>query len=276
MKPSIPLGEQTVYSSQYDASLLFPVPRAEAREQLKLQTALPFKGEDCWTAYEVSWLDKSGKPQVRLAEFYFAYDSPNIVESKSFKLYLNSFNQTRFASETEVIERMQQDLSAVSGKTCRLELYKLNAVPDRLAIADLPGHCIDDEAITVQHYEPIPELLVVDASRQVNSKLVYSHLLKTNCPVTAQPDWASVFIEYSGREIVEASLLAYIISFREHQDFHENCVERIFCDIKQVCQPEQLTVYARYTRRGGLDINPLRTDNPANLLEKLALRTSRQ
>lgn len=275
MKPSIPLGQQTIYSHQYDASLLFPVARAEARQQLQLGEALPFKGEDCWSAYEISWLDTQGKPQVRLAEFFFDYDSPNIVESKSFKLYLNSFNQTQFANEQEVIQRMQADLSLASGKHCHLAFYPATDA-EKLNIASLPGHCIDDLEVNIIDYEPNPLLLKVDENKEMAGELIYSHLLKTNCPVTDQPDWATVFFEYSGAEINEASLLAYLISFREHQDFHENCVERLFCDIQQYCHPTQLTVCARYTRRGGLDINPFRTNATDSCLAGLALRTSRQ
>lgn len=275
MKPSIPLGQQTVYTNQYDPDLLFPVVRAEARQQLHLGASLPFKGEDCWSAYEISWLDKQGKPHIRLAEFFFDYDSPNIVESKSFKLYLNSFNQTQFASEQEVIQRMQADLSMASGKPCRLVFYPATDA-NALNIASLPGQCIDDLDVSITDYQPNPLLLKVDTHKAVTNEIVYSHLLKTNCPVTDQPDWATVFFEYSGAEINKASLLAYLISFRDHQDFHENCVERLFCDIQQYCQPTQLTVYARYTRRGGLDINPLRTNVLNSRLSSLGLRTSRQ
>jgi len=275
MKPSIPLGQQTVYVSEYDAGLLFPVQRAEARRQLKLGMSLPFQGEDCWTAYEISWLDKQGKPQMRLAEFFFDCDSLNIVESKSFKLYLNSFNQTQFCNESEVIQCMQNDLSAASGKPCRIKFYHTSD-SQALTIADLPGTCIDALDVTIEHYEPSPQLLNINESNECVDNIIYSHLLKTNCPVTGQPDWATVFFEYTGYEIDQASLLAYIISFRGHQDFHENCVERLFCDIQQYCQPTQLSICARYTRRGGLDINPLRTNALNNQLSTLALRTARQ
>jgi 7-cyano-7-deazaguanine reductase len=275
MKAIIPLGQQTVYVNQYDAGLLFPIPRSIAREQLHLKDDLPFIGEDCWTGYEISWLDNQGKPQVRLAEFYFNYDSPNIVESKSFKLYLNSFNQTCFDNEKQVSRRMQDDLSAASGKPCRLIFYPM-CDAGALAIEVLPGRCIDGIEVSIQDYEPNPELLKVNSSTQVEGDIIYSHLLKTNCPVTRQPDWATVFVEYSGDEINAASLLAYVISFREHQDFHENCVERLFCDIQQYCQPTELSICARYTRRGGLDINPLRTNTVDNQLSKLDLRISRQ
>ncbi len=255
MTSTIPLGKQTVYIDQYDASLLFPIARSETREKLDL---VPFKGEDCWTAYELSWLGSKGKPEVRLAEFYFDSDSPNIIESKSFKLYLNSLNQTRFESEDQVKQTLRSDLSLASGKACRLRLYTMDE--PALALANLPGRCIDNIDIDIVNYEPNVSLLRIDSGQYVDDLCLYSHLLKTNCPVTGQPDWASLFVEYSGQHINIESLLAYIISFRGHQDFHENCVERIFCDIQKYCQPENLTVYARYTRRGGLDINPLRTN----------------
>ncbi|MGH1484624.1 MAG: NADPH-dependent 7-cyano-7-deazaguanine reductase QueF [Cellvibrionaceae bacterium] len=283
-KKTIPLGESTAYVSEYDASLLYPIARAEARKHLGLLNDLPFKGVDCWTGYEVSWLDQKGKPQIRLAEFWFECDSPYIIESKSFKLYLNSFNQTSFLSEQTVLERMQTDLSNAADTAVQVKLYSL-ADEKALLINSLPGELIDDIAISVNDYHPNPALLNVDTNTLVSHKTLYSHLLKTNCPVTGQPDWATVFIEYSGVYIKPESLLAYIVSFREHQDFHENCVERIFCDIKQSCQPDHLSVYARYTRRGGLDINPLRSDYPevsagqaekGSQLQAMTLRTVRQ
>ena len=277
MKKTIPLGETTAYVSQYDASVLYPIKRTDARGQLGLQGNLPFRGNDCWTAYEVSWLDQSGKPQVRLAEFWFEYDSPCIVESKSFKLYLNSFNQTAFASESDVINRMMDDLSTASGAVVTIQFYSLTDT-QVLGIEALPGELLDNTDIPITHYHPYPQLLAIDPQKSVANNIHYSHLLKTNCPVTNQPDWATVFIEYSGDYIKPDSLLAYIISFREHQDFHENCVERLFCDIQQYCQPEFLSIYARYTRRGGLDINPFRTNYPEleSQLHRLTLRTIRQ
>lgn len=277
MKTEIPLGKETSYVSQYDSSLLFPIAREKSRRSLKLKNDLPFKGEDCWTAFEVSWLDEGGKPEVRLGEFYFDITSPNIIESKSFKLYLNSFNQTRFKNQAEVIKHMQKDLTTVSGKDCELFLYKLEDA-QALPIRFLPGECIDELELDfeIEHYEPEPNLLIPNHDKKVNNKTVYSHLLKTNCPVTDQPDWATIFIEYSGSEIILESLLAYIISFREHQDFHENCVERIFCDLKAKCNPSDLTVCARYTRRGGLDINPLRTTLTQDQFRELQLRINRQ
>jgi 7-cyano-7-deazaguanine reductase len=270
-----PLGQSTAYVGQYDPSLLYPIARDTARQQLGIQGPLPFSGYDRWTAYEVSWLDEQGMPQVRWAEFSILCDSPYIIESKSFKLYLNSYNQTTFLSEAAVVKRIQQDLSIAAGADVQVDFFSLS---DALTIEKLPGTCIDERSISVNSYHPSPELLKVNRKQQVDHEVLYSHLLKTNCPVTGQPDWATVFVDYSGAVIQIDSLLAYIISFRDHQDFHENCVERIFCDIQQRCQPDKLTVYARYTRRGGLDINPLRSndaDGQSKLLNA-SLRTSRQ
>lgn len=271
-----PLGNKTEYKNQYDASLLFPIARTESRDKLGLTGELPFRGSDRWTAYEVSWLDASGKPQVRLAEFIVSSDSPHIIESKSFKLYLNSFNQTVFDDDRKVKSILSIDLSAAAGAPVSVNILPLHYAKAYL-ISEPIGTYIDDLDVQIEHYQPAPQCLKVQPNQRVN-EVVYSHLLKTNCPVTDQPDWATVFVEYAGPAIDHASLLEYIISFREHQDFHENSVERLFCDLTQYCQPEHLAVYARYTRRGGLDINPLRSNYPAgqSLLEANTLRTIRQ
>ena len=271
-----PLGHQTLYVSRYDPSLLFPIPRQSSRDELSLKGTLPFRGKDSWTAYEISWLDEQGKPQVRVAECVFDCESPNIIESKSFKLYLNSFNQTRFSSERKVKACLLEDLSAAAGAPVVVHLMPLHYAHS-LALQEPVGIFLDDLDVEVKHYQPKPELLQVD-TREERNEVVYSHLLKTNCPVTDQPDWATLFVEYSGAAIQHQSLLEYIISFREHQDFHENSVERIFCDIHRYCEPQRLAVYARYTRRGGLDINPLRSSYPTgqSLLEANNLRTIRQ
>lgn len=272
-----PLGQDSAYPNSYAPELLFPIARQQAREQLALGQALPFRGQDRWTAYELSWLDTSGKPQVRLAECVIAHDSPFIIESKSFKLYLNSFNQTQFASERHVKNTLVQDLSAVANAPVSVTIYPFHYA-QTLAISEPIGTCLDAQDVVVEHYTPAPELLSMSSSGETVNEVVYSHLLKSNCPVTAQPDWATVFIEYRGLAMDYANLLRYLISFRDHQDFHENCVERIFCDLTRQCQPESLAVYARYTRRGGLDINPLRSSYPAgkSLLEANTLRTVRQ
>ncbi|WP_404417936.1 NADPH-dependent 7-cyano-7-deazaguanine reductase QueF [Marinospirillum sp.] len=260
-----PLGKETQYCNQYNPELLHPLPRLTGRKSLGLSEAsLPFQGVDIWNAYEISWLNSKGKPLVRLAEFRFPADSSHIIESKSFKLYLNSFNLTPFASEQQVREQMQQDLSQASGSQVAVVFFAVDA---GLAPQSLQGECLDDLDIDVNHYTPAPELLTTQAHQQVEETLV-SHLLKSNCPVTGQPDWASVQIHYRGPKLDREGLLAYLISYREKGDFHEHCVEEIFLDLLRACQPEQLTVYARYLRRGGLDINPWRStlsSSPANL-----------
>lgn len=273
-----PLGQQTEYISVYSPQLLFPIARAESRKLLDVGASLPFFGVDIWTGYELSWLDHQGKPVVAVAEFFIPCDSEFIIESKSFKLYLNSLNQTRYHSAAEVEELLAKDLSAAACAMVRVQLYPLlseQAVHWRsqpthlLNIEVLDGVLLDELPVTIDSYHPAPELLSTTAE-QVSEVLV-SHLLKTNCPVTGQPDWASIVVRYSGRKIDHENLLRYIISFREHQDFHEHCVERIFSDIAARCKPEHLTVYARYTRRGGLDINPFRSSGAMEQPELLRL-----
>lgn len=251
-----PLGRETAYVSQYDPGLLFPIARQETRSQLGLtQDALPFYGADLWTGYEVSWLDELGKPQVALAQFRIPCDSGYLVESKSFKLYLNSFNQTVFSDASEVQTRLITDLSRAAGGLIALSLEPLSRA--QLPIQEPQGECLDDLPVVIDQYHPFPDYLSVGS--EVVEQTLYSHLLKSNCPVTGQPDWATLQIAYRGPEIDREGLLRYIVSFREHQDFHENCVERMFVDVMDRCAPEYLSVYARYTRRGGLDINPFRS-----------------
>lgn len=252
-----PLGADTQYINQYDAALLYPIARdINWQAQGVDRTTLPFTGVDIWNAYEVSWLNARGKPVVRLAVFRIPADSSHIIESKSFKLYLNSYNLTRFDSEAEVVARMVEDLSGAAGAEVVVELSQLDA--DN-AIETFVGECLDELDIEVVDYTPAPERLSAAGDKVTES--LYSHLLKSNCPVTGQPDWASIRIDYSGAAIDRAGLLQYLISYREHGDFHEQCVESIFMDIWQRCQPESLTVYARYLRRGGLDINPYRSSH---------------
>ena len=268
-----PLGETTQYIDTYAPELLYPIARLENRSAIGLAESLPFTGFDEWTLYELSWLNPQGLPQVAMATFRVDCRSPFIVESKSLKLYLNSWNQTKAKNATEVIETITRDLTQL----CAYEVLVQLASSERLVTAgQLPGQCIDQLSVTPKHYQPEASLLVVDENRAVERHCVYSHLLKSNCPVTNQPDWATVFIEYSGRYIIEESLLAYIVSYRQHQGFHENCVERFFVDINSVCKPDELTVYARYTRRGGLDINPLRTNSRQTVLAEVDVRMTRQ
>ncbi len=254
-----PLGKSSDYVATYSPHLLFPIPRAPKWAELGLTAeTLPYQGVDLWNCYELSWLLPSGKPVVAIGEFEIPADSPNIIESKSFKLYLNSLNQSVFESREALLELMSADLSAAAGKPVRVRLRTLDEVTAD-GVATLPGRCIDELDVAIQDYDhPRPELLACDAGRVVEESL-HSHLLKSNCPVTGQPDWGSVVVEYRGAALLPESLLAYLVSFRQHADFHEQCVERIFLDLQRLLQPEKLTVYARYVRRGGLDINPYRS-----------------
>ncbi|WP_396586838.1 NADPH-dependent 7-cyano-7-deazaguanine reductase QueF [Bermanella sp. R86510] len=267
MKDDILLGKETEYKSQYDASLIYPIERAANREKLTMptelkDTSLPFYGIDVWTGYEISWLNPQGKPQVAIAEFVIPCESSHIVESKSFKLYLNSFNNTRFEQAEMVRVRMQHDLSAGFGADIDIRFFNVGSYD--LSHPDL-GDCIDDEDVNIEHYTPAPELLKHASGEEVTQRL-HSHLLKSNCPVTNQPDWATVIIDYRGTPLDRQALLKYIISYREHDDFHEHCVEQIFCDLLNLGGFEYLTVTARYTRRGGLDINPSRSTHPLNTM----------
>ena len=259
-----PLGKSSEYVSTYTPSLLFPIPRAAKWAELGLSAdTLPYRGVDYWNCFELSWLLPSGKPVVAIGEFSIPADSPNIIESKSFKLYLNSLNQTPFADRQSLEQTLRSDLSAAAGKPVGVRIRSLSEVEAEGVVA-LPGTCIDELDISVSNYEhPRPELLRCDPSRIIEES-VHSHLLKSNCPVTSQPDWGSVVVEYRGAALDHASLLAYLVSFRQHSDFHEQCVERIFLDLQRLLQPEKLTVYARYVRRGGLDINPYRSTETAS------------
>jgi len=256
-----PLGKTSAYRTDYAPELLFPIPRQGKRDEIGLAagTTLPFFGVDIWNAYEISWLNARGKPQVAIARITVPADSPNIVESKSFKLYLNSFNQTRLDSVVALKNLLQQDLSNGFGATVHISLTQPEEF-GMVEMGELDGLLLDRLDIDVDHYSPAPELLKAALDEEPVEEKLVSHLLKSNCLVTGQPDWASVQIHYAGPQIDQESLLRYLIGFREHNEFHEQCVERIFTDILRQCQPQQLAVYARYTRRGGLDINPWRSN----------------
>ena len=267
------LGKISSYVDQYDASLLFPIPRADKRAELGLLDAPPFFGADMWTLYELSWLNLRGKPQVALAQVTVPCESPNIVESKSLKLYLNSFNISRFADAREVRERIRADVSAATGagigiKTIGPEMF------DREPIHEMDGLSIDRLDVECLHFTPAPELLFAEFDEPPVTETLTSSLLKSNCLVTGQPDWGSVQIAYSGPAINQEGLLQYLVSFRNHNEFHEQCVERIFMDVWTRCKPVKLSVYARYTRRGGVDINPFRCSYPMQLPPNV--RTARQ
>lgn len=253
------LGQDTDYSDQYCADLLFPIPRATTRETLGLdEQHLPFRGCDIWNAYEMSWLNSKGLPQVACAEFIFACDSDAIIESKSFKLYLNSFNQSRFDDWQQVTALLTDDLSKAVGSKVGVRLYRADE-PIGSAISAMAAECLDEQDISVDVYNPSPELLVTSSC--VERVTMVSHLLRSLCPVTGQPDWGSVYIEYDGPAINREGLLRYIVGYRCHQEFHEQCVERIYRDIMARCGANSLSVYARYVRRGGLDINPFRSSD---------------
>ena len=246
--------------AEYSPNLLQAIPRAEGRARLGIADALPFAGEDIWNAYELSWLDANGKPTVATGEFRIPADSPNIVESKSLKFYLNSLNVCRYQSPDTVCSTLAADLSAVCGAEAQVRLH--TSASDGTPAQGKPvGHCIDTEDLAQPIYDLDPELLrnSIDPGPQV-SETLHSNLLKTNCPVTGQPDWATVMIRYRGPGIRRSALLAYVVSYRNHAEFHEQCVERMFVDIERYCQPTALSVYARYLRRGGLDINPFRSN----------------
>ncbi len=251
------LGKKTTGSHHYTPDLLFPLPRADKRKLLGINTQLPFQGIDLWHAYEVSWLNEKGKPQIALAEFTIPCDSPNLIESKSFKLYLNSFNLSSFSSAAVVATTLTNDLSNALGKEAKVKLILPKNFKD-LTLQNLTGTNIDGYDVNIDTYQPDSHLLTTEKEK-VTETLV-SNLLKSNCPMTDQPDWGSVQIHYTGNKINAKSLLKYIISFRQHNEFHEQCVERIFVDIMQCCAPEKLSVFACYTRRGGLDINPFRAN----------------
>ena len=255
------LGKKTEYKDQYDPSLLQPVPRSLNRTDINISDdALPFTGYDIWTLYELSWLNNKGLPQVAIGEVRLPVTSPNLIESKSFKLYLNSFNQTRFDSWQDIADTLQIDLSRCAGEDVDVTIQPLTDFNEQ-PIVNFFGECIDDQDIEINDYAFKPEYLEGAAdNNDVVEEIVHSHLLKSNCLITNQPDWGSVRIAYKGNRIDREKLLRYIVTFRNHNESHEQCVERIFNDIMRFCQPELLTVYARYTRRGGLDINPYRTN----------------
>ena len=252
-----PLGQKSEYPEQYDPRVLYPISRALGRSAIAVPERWPFYGEDLWNAYELSWLEPSGKPRVGMLELRVPADSPCIVESKSLKLYLGSFNQTIFESAAKIEAVIAQDVGHIVGAPIQTTLMTLDA-PALTRIVSLPGDCIDSVEAEGFMYEVQPDFLQGD-SHKIVSETLHSHLLRSCCPVTGQPDWASLLVRYRGPQLDRAGLLKYVVSYRNNQEFHEQCVERIFTDIHQHCQPEQLTVSARYTRRGGIDINPWRS-----------------
>jgi 7-cyano-7-deazaguanine reductase len=281
------LGKSSYYIDHYDASLLFPIPRSGKRAEIGISGAAPFMGADMWTAFELSWLNLRGKPQVALAHFTVPCDTPNIIESKSFKLYLNSFNNTRFADADAVKAVLRADLSEGVWRQTGAEVGGTQVVTssigvtilmpelfDREPVHELDGLSLDRLDVECTRFTPAPDLLTAAFEEPPVSEVLVSNLLKSNCLVTGQPDWGSVQISYTGPAIEQEGLLQYLVSFRNHNEFHEQCVERIFMDIWTRCKPMKLAVYARYTRRGGLDINPFRTSYAKALPRNI--RTARQ
>ena len=257
---SLTLGKATAYQDKYEPGLLQGVPRSINREAPGLNNQpLPFHGGDIWTLYELSWLNSKGLPQVAVGHVQVDASSINLIESKSFKLFLNSFNQTRFTSWDEVQETLQRDLSACAQGDVSVVLFRLDELESQSLVA-LTGECIDNQDIVIDNYEFDADHLLNAISKEVIDETLVSHLLKSNCLITHQPDWGSIQIRYKGPKIDREKLLRYLISFRHHNEFHEQCVERIFNDIQRYCHPQALSVYARYTRRGGLDINPWRSN----------------
>jgi 7-cyano-7-deazaguanine reductase len=273
------LGKASAYADQYAPELLYPIPRSAKRLELGLTDNLPFLGADMWTAFELSWLGPRGKPQLALAHITVPCESSHIIESKSLKLYLNSYNNTVFADAAAVLTRLRADLTEAAwrGAVVQSSVGVRLLVPelfDREPVQELDGLSLDRLDVECRQYTPAPELLRAAAEEPPVTEVLTSRLLKSNCLVTGQPDWGSVQISYSGAPIDQEGLLQYLVSFRNHHEFHEQCVERIFMDIWQRCQPTKLAVYARYTRRGGLDINPFRTSYARALPPNV--RTARQ
>lgn len=261
-----PLGKEVGYPGGYDASLLYPISRAAGREQRGIpdERTLPFLGADIWTAYELSWLNLRGRPEVAIARIVVPCQSPNLIESKSLKLYLNGFTMARLASAAVLRETVAADLSSAAGMSVYVDLVEEGGFRDE-HLQEFEGTNLDRLDIECDVYEPDAHLLKADFRQAPHTEVLTSNLLKSNCPVTGQPDWGSLRIDYTGFPIDHASLLRYIVSYREHNDFHEQCVERIFMDISEQCRPQRLSVYGRYTRRGGLDINPFRSSAPERM-----------
>lgn len=271
------LGKATEYNQSFSPSILYPIPRKETRAKLQ-QDCLNFVGEDVWTCYEMSWLKPSGLPTAAVARFRIPCHSHSIVESKSFKLYLNALNNTRFDSSEVLQSVLKEQLSEIVGAEVGVEVLSLSDTFMHTSALSFSSTCIDDVRLSEDAfvYQPDPTLLAFDAQAADGvEECLYSNLLRSNCPVTNQPDWGSVVITYKGRKICHESLLRYIVSFRECQDFHEHCVERMFSDLRVQLGYESLSVYARYTRRGGLDINPYRA-SPDRTAEAPVWRTLRQ
>ncbi|HAT7869371.1 TPA: NADPH-dependent 7-cyano-7-deazaguanine reductase QueF [Legionella pneumophila] len=251
------LGKKSDYDSTYNPNRLYPIPRAGKRQEIGIDPAHPpFVGFDCWNHYEVSWLNEKGKPMVGIGEIFYDCNSPKLIESKSLKLYFNSFNNTKIKNIDELENTIKKDLEARVESPVLVKIYSLEQASQYAASQMLTGECIDH--LDVEGFVYLVEPSFLSVQDVVVEERLYSDLLKSNCLVTNQPDWGSVYIAYKGKKIDREGLLKYLVSYRNHNEFHEQCIERIFVDILNYCKPEVLTVYGRYTRRGGLDINPYR------------------
>ncbi|NNF39914.1 MAG: NADPH-dependent 7-cyano-7-deazaguanine reductase QueF [Woeseiaceae bacterium] len=261
----LPLGQITSYPDQYAPELLYPIARADSRRALGIVNELPFHGVDIWNAWELTWLGEGNLPAVATAVIEIPADSPAIVESKSLKLYLNSFAMSVYRSAGELAEIIRRDIGAAVGCGVNVRVQAV-ARTEAQPLSRLAGTCLDGLPVQCSAWEVDAGLIEADSSHHVSEDL-HSHLLRSLCPVTSQPDIGSVQISYRGPKIDRASLLRYIVSFRRHNEFHEACVERIYMDVMARCEPEALSVQARYQRRGGIDINPFRSsrdERPVN------------
>jgi 7-cyano-7-deazaguanine reductase len=267
------LGKKTEYDSRYNPEKLFPIPRKNKRDEIGVPNELPFFGLDLWNHYEVSWLNEKGKPVVALAEISYGCESPFMIESKSMKLYFNSLNNTPFKDVDAVQAIVKKDIEERVGSATSVKIIPLNHLDDNKCFVRFSGICLDELDIECSSYKVEQSFLT--SENEMVEETLYSNLLKSNCLVTNQPDWGSVQLSYKGKKINREGLLCYLVSFRNHNEFHEQCIERIFMDIMRYCQPKELTVYGRYTRRGGLDINPYRSTK--NSLQDIQnIRLSRQ
>jgi len=266
--PDLPLGKDSDYPTTYMPSLLRSLDRTQLRATLGMAGRLPFQGEDTWNCYEFSWLNAKGRPDVGLVKVRVPCNSGAIVESKSLKLYLNSFSQTVFATRAELLTTLNSDLSLAFRAPVMIDLLDVEQTPE--PVVQMPGRSLDDLDVDVEVYHWCPDMLEVDAGAVTVRQTHHTHLFRSVCPVTGQPDWASVMVQYVGNRIPPESLLRYLVSFRNHAAFHETTIEQIFLDLTQRCAPQHLTVYGRFLRRGGIDINPYRsTDGSTSMSVRL-------
>ncbi len=269
------LGKKTRYDSQYNAEKLFPISRKGKRDEIGISGKLPFSGFDVWNHYEVSWLNEKGKPIVAMAVIIYGCDSENIIESKSMKLYFNSFNNSNFKNIETVEAIIKRDLEVrLKASFVSIKIIPLSSIKEEKLLPRLSGINIDELDIECSAYNVDASFLKTES--EIVEEVLYTDLLKSNCLVTDQPDWCSVQIDYKGKKINREGLLRYIVSFRNDNEFHEQCMEKIFVHILKYCQPSELTVYGRSTRRGGIDINSIRSTKTVDPNSILNARLCRQ